>query len=122
MSCKLDPKEIEKLESLLWELYERDVDYWVELAIDTYGTEEAGERAREVYERKITRLIDKLRRGECPTRDEKIMIREACLCCCTTDQKELVKNTFPKLKMRWTRDDEMHLCKIEPWMMGRPSE
>jgi len=121
MACRLDPKEIEKLEFLLNELYTWDVDYWVERAIDIWGTEEAGERAREWYERKIANLIDKLRRGECPTRSEKDMIREACLCCCTEDQKEMLKRIFPKLKMRWTRDDEAHLCRIEPWMIkGRP--
>jgi len=110
MSCKLDPEELKKLEELFDELYTWDVDYWVEQAVNKYGTWEAGERAAERYKRRLEELLEKLKRGECPSARDKITIREAVLCACTPDQKEMIKRIFKKLRMRWTAEDERTLC------------
>ena len=112
MSCRLKPEELEKIASLLEAYRDKMARAVYEEAL--YLLEE-GERALEAVEKlekEVDSLIEKLRRGECPSISEKLHIRNAVYSFCTPDQRELVKEVYAKLRMRWTRQDEALACRM----------
>jgi len=113
VSCRLDPKELEKFVNLLSAHRDFVYDAIYEDTLEETGSERRAEAEAEAWAEEIDRLIDKLYRGECPNRREKVYIRDALSALCTSDQKELVKGAFPKLKMKWTSRDEEYLCTRE---------
>jgi hypothetical protein len=81
-----------------------------EEVLEETGNPDKADSIAETQVEYIAVLIDKLRFGACPTSWEKRIIRDALMNFCTSDQKDLVKGMFPKLRMRWTSSDEKYLC------------
>jgi len=80
---------------------------------DETGSEERARAARNGFLAEIEELTLKLERGECPGRREKVTIREALAAVCPKEKKDFVRRMFPKLKMRWTSNDETWICEME---------
>jgi hypothetical protein len=112
VSCRLDPKELEKFVRILSTHRDLVYDGIYEEVLEETGDEARAEAKAEKWAEEIDRLIDKLYRGECPNRREKVIIRSALLGLCTKEQKDMMKRAFPKLKMRWTRIDDWYLCEM----------
>jgi hypothetical protein len=113
MSCKLDPEESRKLIEILGAHRDFVYDGIYEEVLEETGSEARAEAEAERWAEEVDRLLDKLYKGECPNRREKVLIRDALGAFCTKEQKELVKGIFPKLRMRWTKNDEKYLCTHE---------
>ena len=112
MSCRLEPEELEKIISLLESYRDKMAKATYEEALYLLEDKEKAVEAVERLEKEIDSLVEKLKRGECPSVIERIHIRNVAYSLCTPEQRELVKSVFSKLKMRWTRQDRELACRM----------
>jgi hypothetical protein len=113
MSCTLSPEELSYLRRVLEAAKEAASETTFEEVLLETDNEYVAETERDRVEAEWDALIAKLERGVCPTAREKQMIRNALDVFCTRKYRDMVKRMYPKLRMRWTRQDEQFTCARE---------
>jgi hypothetical protein len=113
MSCTLSPEELAYLRRVLEAARELAAETTYEEVLSETDDMALAKIERGRVEIEYDALISKLEKGVCPTAREKRMIREALDVFCTRRYRDMVKRMYPKLRMRWTRQDEQFTCTRE---------
>jgi hypothetical protein len=113
MSCTLSPEELAYLRRVLEAAKRLWVETTFEEVLSETDREDIAGKEADKEEAEWDALIAKLERGVCPTAREKRMIRNALDVFCTRKYRDMVKRMYPKLRMRWTREDEQFICTRE---------
>jgi len=113
MSCVLTDEELRYLEKLLGDLYKISHSEHIFMTMtEGHLSPEAAMDVVRRFQASIDRLLERLKRSECPTVAEKRHIRRAAWEWCEKENKELMKRIYSKLKMKWTAADEENACML----------